>query len=214
MEKLDAIALEGLDGARMATNHIHVISAASEALLRGSVVEAEHIIQTSYPFIYQPAVPRTYSELEKTRVFARDGFINRYSGERLVFIGMLRVLSYRMPSAFPYHPNWKMESCHIAYWQLAPTLDHVMPVTRGGKDEEANWATTSMIRNAIKANWTLEELDWTLWPSGSFAEWDGLLHTFVKLVETDSSLMAHQYFKAQYRLAKAILSENLEHRAK
>jgi len=35
------------------------------------------------------------------RVFMRDGFIDRYSGERLVFPGIMRALSFYMPGEIP-----------------------------------------------------------------------------------------------------------------
>jgi hypothetical protein len=35
---------------------------------------------------------------------------------------------------------------------------------RGGMDAESNWVSTSMFRNRVKSNWTLEELGWNLVP--------------------------------------------------
>jgi hypothetical protein len=32
---------------------------------------------------------------------------------------------------FPYHPNWKMEVTHPAYWELTATVEHVVPVCHG-----------------------------------------------------------------------------------
>jgi HNH endonuclease len=54
-----------------------------------------------------------------------------------------------------------------AFWEVGATIDHVVPVTRGGADDESNWVTTSMARNSAKMNWTLEELGWTLHPPGN-----------------------------------------------
>jgi hypothetical protein len=48
-----------------------------------------------------------------------------------------------------------MSETHIIYWALFPTIDHVVPVAREGPDEDKNWVTTSMLRNAAKSNWTL-----------------------------------------------------------
>ena len=94
-----------------------------------------------------------------TRVFARDGFVDRYSGDKLVFPGtLLRLLSALMPDEFPAHPNWKMSASHVMYWELCPTIDHLVPVARGGADNESNYVTISMLRNSAKAHWTLEEL--------------------------------------------------------
>ncbi|MFF0818704.1 HNH endonuclease [Rhodococcus sp. NPDC003318] len=73
-----------------------------------------------------------------------------------------------------------MSQTHFAYWELFPTIDHIVPVTRGGADDESNWVTTSMLRNSAKAHWTLDELggdfsqpvlrrDGTDSPNGSYA---------------------------------------------
>lgn len=53
----------------------------------------------------------------------------------------------------------------------------------GGADSEENWATTSMLHNSIKNNWTLEQLNWKLYAAGNYEEWDGLTGVFVELVE-------------------------------
>lgn len=91
-------------------------------------------------------------------VFTRDGFVDRYSGDLLVFPGTLRLLAKLLPHEFPFHSNWKADACHPAFWQLFPTIDHVVPVSRGGADADSNWMSTSMLRNSAKANLTLEEL--------------------------------------------------------
>jgi hypothetical protein len=57
----------------------------------------------------------------------RDGFCDRYSGDRLIFSGVLRVLSDLFPLEFQWHPNWKIGACHNFYWLLQPTIDHIVP---------------------------------------------------------------------------------------
>lgn len=95
-----------------------------------------------------------------------------------------------------------MEECHNAYWELVPTLDHIYPVALGGADSEENWATTSMLHNSIKSNWTLEQLQWDLYDAGDYEEWGGLTELFVKLVEMDSSLLDDTYIRKWYKLSK------------
>jgi hypothetical protein len=131
----------------------------------------------------------------------RDGFVDRYSGKHLVFPGVLRVLALRLPAEFPYHPNWKMTATHLAFWELSPTVDHVVPVARGGADTELNWVTTSMLRNSAKANWTLEELGWTLLPAGDLHAWDGLLGWFIRHVKKHSELLQNPRIAAWNRAA-------------
>ena len=121
----------------------------------GSLSKASEIIQTQYPFrpLHNPG--RQYSERQKTKIFIRDGFIDRYSGEKMIFPPVLRLLSILMPAEFPFHKNWKMSECHFGYWQLLPTVDHIIPIARDGADEESNWVCTSQLRNSAKSNWLL-----------------------------------------------------------
>src|SRR5262249_32050338 len=154
---------------------------------------AATIIRTDYPFISPLTVKRSYTALQATRVFIRDGFIDRYSGQQLVFTPVLRLLSGLFPLEFPFHPNWKMAGCHSAYYELAPTVDHLEPIARGGHDDEANWVTTCMRRNSAKANWTLAELGWELWPPGDMHHWDGLIHWFVAQVADHPDLLSDSY---------------------
>jgi hypothetical protein len=38
-------------------------------------------------------------------VFLRDGFLDRYTGSRLIFPATLRMLSQLLPEEFPAHPH-------------------------------------------------------------------------------------------------------------
>ena len=125
-----------------------------------------------------------------------------YSEQKMEKLGFLKVLSHYMPEEFPYHSHWKMEACHNAYWEFVPTVDHIYPVALGGADSEENWATTSMLHNSIKNNWTLEQLNWKLYDAGNYEDWDGLTGIFVELVEKDASLLDDTYIKKWYHLSK------------
>lgn len=184
------------------------LAAVCELVSADRLDDARNTIRRDYPFM--PVVPseRRYGEVESLRVFMRDGFIDRYSGERLVFPGTLRLLALRMPDAFPYHPNWKMSETHLAFWELSPTVDHIVPVSRGGRDEEDNWATTSMLRNSAKANWTLEELGWTLHPPDRSSEWDGLLGWFHKFVRMHPEVLTEPRIRAWRRAVTACLPDH------
>ncbi len=156
------------------------LTAVCRALMDEGRAAAEAIIRRDYPFAPVKATPRRFSMIDYTRVFIRDGFIDRYSGARLVYTPVFRVLSFALPEAFPYHPNWKTDQTHPAYWELSTTLDHVVPVTRGGADDQTNWVTTSWARNSAKSNWTIEELGWQLVSPGNISEWDGMLSWFIE----------------------------------
>lgn len=181
---------------------IVALEKAARMILDDRIECAKEIIQTEYPFKNLGSVSRNYSDKQKWEQFKRDGFIDRYSGQKLLNPGLLKTISFYMPDIFPYHAHWKMEECHNAYWELVPTLDHIYPVALGGVDSEENWATTSMLHNSIKSNWTLEQLQWKLHAAGDFEDWDGLTELFVKLVEMDSLLLNDAYIRKWYKLSK------------
>ncbi|MBN1613271.1 MAG: HNH endonuclease [Deltaproteobacteria bacterium] len=166
--------------------------------------EASDIARREYPFIpMPPAVTRKYTEAQALRIFVRDGFVDRYSGDFLLFPPVLRVLTALLPDDFPFHRNWKMEETHQAYWELFPTLDHIVPVARGGRDDEENLVSTSMIRNSAKSNSTLEELGWSLHPPGDVTQWDGMLGWCTEFIAMNDRLLKDNYIARWRRAALA-----------
>ncbi len=158
-----------------------------------------------YPFLPEAQVQRRYTSKQMVEVFIRDGFIDRYTGERLVFPGTLRLISAMLPSDFPFQKNWKVSETHPAYWHLCPTIDHVVPIVRGGNNDVGNLVTTTQLKNSTKANWTLDELGWELHPPGDMAVWDGLTGAFMRLVEVQPSLLNDNYVRAWHRALKAVV---------
>lgn len=186
---------------------IEALIEATDLLNNRSTNLAVQIINSKYPFNAIKNMGRNYSVKQMIEQFFRDGFIDRYSGNRLINPGMLRVLSEMMPSAFPYQAHWKTDECHIAYWDYQPTVDHIYPVSLGGKDSEENWATTSMMNNSAKSNFTLEQLNWTLKDRENIKEWDGLSKSFVELVDKQQSLLEINRIKSYYNETKKLLNK-------
>ncbi len=185
--------------------NVTAIADACRALTQGATDDAPAIITSRYPFEAIAKAGRRYSEVEMMGVFTRDCFIDRYSGAKLVFPGVLRLLSVIMPAEFPFHPNWKTVACHPAYWDLFPTIDHVVPVARGGADDESNWATASMLSNAAKANWTIEELGWRLHPAGLMDDWDGLVGWFLDYCTAHPEVVAKSpYLRRWWRAVQQV----------
>ena len=178
-----------------------IIDRVFQALRNDDRAVARNLLCTEYPFVPVTPEGRRYSELQSLHVFIRDGFVDRYSGQRLLFPGIFRLLSRLLPQEFPFHSNWKMAKTHPAYWELFPTIDHVLPVARGGADHDTNRVTTSMLRNAAKANWRLEELGWRLQPPSSLTDWDGLMSPFVKFVDSDRSVLEDRYLRRWHEAA-------------
>ena len=139
------------------------------------------IANDNYPFVDSLIQKRQYSKYQMCKVFLKDGFIDRYSGDKLLFPGLIKILTIEFPDIFKYHRNWKMSDTHMIYWELFPTIDHLIPIARGGQDIESNWITTSMIRNSAKSNWTIEEIGWKLHDKGQLDNWDGLVKYFIDL---------------------------------
>lgn len=181
-----------------------VLLSVCDALSAGDARGAKAQITTNYPYRPMEKSPRKYGDQLALEVFCRDGFIDRYSGCRLVFPGTLKLLSMLMPEEFPRHSNWKMSETHPAFWELSPTLDHVIPAAQGGPDLPENLVTTSMLRNSAKANWTLEDLGWSLYPAGSLADWNGLLSWFVDFVGANPGYLEDTYVRKWFNASKAI----------
>ena len=179
---------------------IDAIESVCKKLKQKKPEDAKKIIIKNLKFKPLDNAGRGYTEAEKTKVFLRDGFIDRYSGEKLVYQPVLRILSKEYPEIFPFHKNWKMSECHIAYWKLVPTIDHKKPVSRGGEDEYKNWITTSQLGNSAKSNWTLEELGWKLKDPGNLKNWDGMLVWFMEYVK-ENKMEKVPYIKNWYNAA-------------
>lgn len=184
---------------------VSALAEVCRALAAGDSRAAVDVLQRDYPFASTPATPRRYGPAEATRVFVRDGFIDRYSGLALVFPPVLRAISVALPDAFPFHPNWKMDVTHPAYWELTATIDHLEPASRGGADDESNWVTTSMARNSAKGNFSLEDLGWSLHVPGDVSEWDGMLNWYVDYTDAHPDALVDNAMRQWRRAAVTVL---------
>jgi hypothetical protein len=186
------------------TEKSQVIASVCTALNGRLKDQAISLLKRDYPFAPDLVTKRQYGPFESTRVFVRDGFTDRYTGGRLIFPPVLRLISVELPLEFPSHPNWKTDVTHPAFWEIGATVDHLVPVTRGGADDDSNWVTTSMARNSAKMNWTLDELGWSLHPPGDFKEWDGLIHWFLEYTNEHPALIAKASMRQWQRAAKVM----------
>ncbi|MBE6670207.1 MAG: HNH endonuclease [Ruminococcaceae bacterium] len=177
-------------------------------LVENKTTDAKLLLQNEYPHKLVKIEKRTYTLKEKMRQFLRDGFIDRYTGKKLVNPGMLKVITNYFPEEFPYDSHWKMTTTHRAYWDLIPTIDHITPIAQGGTDDPDNWATTSMQNNSIKSNYSLEEINWKLHPGGNLNEWDGLTKLFIELVDKNNDLLHDSYIRSWYKISKAVYHQN------
>ena len=181
--------------------HSETIQRACQFIAEANIESAAEVIEAEYPFAPVQKSGRSYTPRQMTRIFIRDGFIDRYRGTRLIYPPVLRLLSHYLPTAFPYHKNSKMTEGHMAYWELLPTIDHVDPVAKGGPDSEENWVCCSMLTNSIKSNWTLAQLQWELLPKGDMAQWDGMMSWFIEQASRDHSVFENSYIKRWHSAA-------------
>ncbi|MFF0242991.1 HNH endonuclease [Rhodococcus pyridinivorans] len=199
---VDYVPAAGTEGS---VEKAEVLARVTDALAAG-LGEGKSILRAEYPFAPPVKNYRNYTERQCLRVFYRDGFLDRYSGTKLVHPGALRTLATLLPEDFPFHSNWQMSRTHSAFWELFPTIDHRTPVARGGEDAEPNWVSTSMLRNSAKAHWTLDELGWTLHPPGDHTQWDGLAGWFVDYLTDHPELMAEPYLAKWFRATVEVRS--------
>ena len=62
---------------------VDAISAVCTKLAADSLDDAASILRRDFPFAPEPITRRQYGPLESTRIFLRDGFIDRYTGDQL-----------------------------------------------------------------------------------------------------------------------------------
>jgi hypothetical protein len=139
------------------------------------------------------------------RVFARDGFMNRFTGELLIFPAVLRLLSKELPSIMPYQMAWKVREIHIAYYDLYACIDRLLPESRGGSVAESNLVTTTMPYVLARSNATIEEMGWRLTREGFVDEWDGMSSWYVEYIKANQELRNTNYFNLWYIAAKKVL---------
>lgn len=109
--------------------------------------------------------------------------------------------------SFQFHPNWRFKECHPAYWDLFPTIDHIVPVTRGGTNNIENLVTTSMKRNSAKSNFTLEELDWKLYTPSINEQWDGKLNWFIKMIAEHPAFLNNRNIKEWFIATRKVIGD-------
>jgi hypothetical protein len=105
------------------------------------------------------------SRSKMMEVFLRDGFVDQYSGERLLFPGTLLLLGDLLPEIFPKAgpgQGWRVSECHWIYWRLWPTVEHLVPVARADEgfdvNATANLVTASQMMNSARDVWAPAEV--------------------------------------------------------
>jgi hypothetical protein len=174
---------------------IDVIQKACEMLLDNKIDNAKELIDENYRHNFIKYDTRTMSDYEKLQIYLKDGFIDRYTGHKLLFPNVLRILSKELGASFPFHKNWKMSDCHIAYWEYIPTYDHIIPIARGGKDIAENIVTTSQKMNSAKSNFLIDEIGIKLHEKSDLTKWDGMIAWYLEYAKSHNSFLEENSMK-------------------
>jgi hypothetical protein len=152
------------------------------------------------------AARRKYTTLDLINTALRDGFIDRYTGKRLVFPGTLRLLSVLMPAQVPYRRTGRTTATTRCTGSCTPRSTTSFPL-RGVASTSRNWVTASQRTNCAKAHWTLDELGWRLLPASDVGAWDGLTRWFLKFTDSRPELaLGHKAVRVWSVIARRALS--------
>jgi 5-methylcytosine-specific restriction endonuclease McrA len=129
----------------------------------------------------------------KTTTFERDQYTCRFCGTKTIDLEVLKALSRYFPAEFPYDSAWKHGVSSLVYWTHSTSLEHVLPIARGGLDDISNYATTCYACNDARGDLLLEEIGWKDRLS-SPVSWDGLRRYLTVLRELlqEATTPAHE----------------------
>ena len=180
-----------------------LLASAADRLLAGDVSNARQLVaEADMPVIsaytalvtgsvnplvhWQSAMPAGAVGLERSAqrmpsssaeraIYVRDGWRCRYCGTRVMDRGMRA----RLHRCLPDVARWGARNAdkHTALAALSASLDHIVPHSRGGTNDEANLVTACNACQFGRGQWTLEEVgffDPREYPP-VLDEWDGLM---------------------------------------
>lgn len=163
---------------------VECIERVCRKLADGDTDKARRLLAEEMPVSARPTRARNYTEVEMLRLFRRDSFTCRYTGNRLILGAALKLISAQCPEQFPYDSHWRIGACHQAYWDFTATLDHVEAWSRSGPDSEDNWVTTSMTLNMQMGNGA-GRLPGPI----SDSQWDGMARWFADFSDRNDVLL-------------------------
>lgn len=113
----------------------------------------------------------------RREIYQRDHYVCRYAhcGRHTVDEWVLAALGRLLPEELTYHPNWKLTVGHPVIWTYAATLEHVLPWSQGGGNDDTNLITACAGCNYSKSNHTIESLGWQVGAVAPTETWDGLV---------------------------------------
>ncbi|MEM0448875.1 MAG: hypothetical protein QW520_03520 [Methanomassiliicoccales archaeon] len=141
----------------------------------------------------------------KMKVFSRDGFINRFTGEPVIFPAVLRLLSEKFSMDFPFHEFWAEGEMHQAYYLTGACTALIIPQSRGGESNESNMLTTTFPFVLARSDLTPDEAGWRMTREGFVDEWDGMSSWYVDYVKENPDWRKINFFNLWYNAARQTL---------
>jgi hypothetical protein len=132
-------------------------------------------------------VRRSIPKRTQLRIWYRDGWTCRYCGEPVFFAPTLKILDRRSPGHGYYHPHGKgREILPLFQWRWA-SVDHIVPHSRGGSDDEDNFVTACWQCNLRLRDSPIESKPIPSSPPGDTSQyaWDGFASIYVQLTAGD-----------------------------
>ena len=118
-------------------------------------------------------------------IFARDGWRCRFCGCRVILSEAKKIMSAGLPGAIPWGKK-EADYKHGAFYAISASLDHVVPHSRGGTNEESNLVTACWTCQFGRDYFLLEQvglLDPRARPPVK-DDWDGLGRLLPKVART------------------------------
>ena len=120
------------------------------------------------------------------QVFCRDKWHCRYCNDAVFFSPILKVLESISPGHGYYHPNGKSDEMLTLFANKFASIDHIIPVTRGGENSIENYVTSCWECNLMYGNKTHKKGKPLPNPiNSSGTKWDGLSSLYPKLLDQD-----------------------------
>lgn len=122
------------------------------------------------------------SEKDKFIVFRKNKYQCSYTGIKLITHPIIELLSYILPNEFPYNnpPNGSdkdEKNTHLLVWALWPSVDHIIPVSKGGLNMLDNYTIANSKVNMFKAKFHHEEIGLEM-KKHQDSEWNGLEYEY------------------------------------
>jgi hypothetical protein len=130
------------------------IAAVCFGIGKGDYAQATSLLTRDYPFAPDPVSLRKDGAVEFNSC-VRSRWIHRSIYGRTPYCPRSPAFSCsRATDSLSVSFELESRRNSPSIWEMGAIVDHLVPVGRGGADDESNRITTSMARNSAKSNWS------------------------------------------------------------